>query len=347
MGAISGELPVSELVEAELPELLRVKERVGKRVTALARSSSEKFALGAPSSCFNGVPSDCSKNFGSQIAPMAVQNAMVSTKDKTIFRENESIRPYLRVHGTPNPFRNLMPQQLSPQLDSILKETSRAFYLSLAILPAYSRRPLSLAYLLARAADTIADSEGSPAADRRETLLRYQTLLADSAQSVNLNLTAYQPEHEGEQALLSRVPDLFVELRQSEEHEQRAIVSVVKTLVDGMLWDQELFQENPDRSGLSMEQLETYTYLVAGCVGPFWSEVCAWGDRRLSPLLSDPMVEVAKEFGKGLQWVNILRDIPADQDEGRFYLPELSHPHFSERFLACSQRALEKGLPGR
>ena len=107
-----------------------------------------------------------------------------------------------------------------------------------------------------------------------------------------------------------------------------------------MLWDQELFAGGARRNGLTPEQLETYTYLVAGCVGPFWSEVCAWGDQRLSPLLSEPMTEVAIEFGKGLQWVNILRDIPGDQREGRYYLPALEQPEFRTRFEASSRRAL-------
>src|SRR5206468_3398628 len=40
-----------------------------------------------------------------------------------------------------------------------LRQVSRSFYLSLAILPTALREPIGLAYLLARAADTIADTE--------------------------------------------------------------------------------------------------------------------------------------------------------------------------------------------
>ena len=44
-------------------------------------------------------------------------------------------------------------------LGNLLRQVSRSFYLSLAILPNALREPIGLAYLLARAADTITDTE--------------------------------------------------------------------------------------------------------------------------------------------------------------------------------------------
>src|SRR5436190_24385481 len=44
----------------------------------------------------------------------------------------------------------------------LLRSVSRSFYLSLRILPGSLRDPLSLAYLLARATDTIADTPEPP-----------------------------------------------------------------------------------------------------------------------------------------------------------------------------------------
>src|SRR5438034_5140168 len=55
---------------------------------------------------------------------------------------------------------------------AILKSVSRSFYLSLAVLPSAVRPAIALAYLLARAADTIADTR---LIDRR---LRITHLLA-------------------------------------------------------------------------------------------------------------------------------------------------------------------------
>jgi phytoene/squalene synthetase len=44
-------------------------------------------------------------------------------------------------------------------LGNLLRQVSRSFYLSLTVLPGPLREPIGLAYLLARAADTIADTE--------------------------------------------------------------------------------------------------------------------------------------------------------------------------------------------
>jgi len=49
----------------------------------------------------------------------------------------------------------------------LLRRVSRSFYLSLAILPRALREPLGLAYLLARASDTVADTRLRAAADAR------------------------------------------------------------------------------------------------------------------------------------------------------------------------------------
>jgi len=68
-------------------------------------------------------------------------------------------------------------------------------------------------------------------------------------------------------------------------------------------------------------ELDDYTYRVAGCVGEFWTKICRahlfpnlWLDEK--QFLADGI-----RFGKGLQLVNILRDLPADLKNGRCYLP--------------------------
>jgi farnesyl-diphosphate farnesyltransferase len=68
-------------------------------------------------------------------------------------------------------------------------------------------------------------------------------------------------------------------------------------------------------------ELDDYTYRVAGCVGEFWTRMCR---RHLFPaaLVDEPFLLVnGVRFGKGLQLVNILRDLPVDLRQGRCYLP--------------------------
>ena len=52
----------------------------------------------------------------------------------------------------------------------ILRRTSRSFYLTIRLLPRAVRDDISLAYLLARATDTIADTGTAPLAARTEWL---------------------------------------------------------------------------------------------------------------------------------------------------------------------------------
>ena len=238
--------------------------------------------------------------------------------------------------------------QLSEKtLDEILKGTSRAFYLSLAVLPQGARSPLSLAYLLARAADTIADTAPACGTDHLDLLLSLREAITTKEtwawypQNGDWhNLVTALPESSSEKHLLQATPQLVELLRQRSEPEQEAIRDVVSTLIDGMVWDQRLFgNTQPERvnQGLDDADLERYTYLVAGCVGPFWSRVSALSDSKLQNLLDQDAMAI--EFGKGLQWVNILRDIPADHRHGRYYLPSLQGSNFRQRFFAGSRRA--------
>jgi farnesyl-diphosphate farnesyltransferase len=239
-------------------------------------------------------------------------------------------------------------------LDDVLKSTSRAFYLSLAVLPPEARSPLSLAYLLARAADTVADTPGADpdqvAGERlldqlesfKEAVLEPDSWKAEALAAWN-HLASSLPEDSGERRLLEYSPGLVEMLARRPEAEREAIREVVSTLIDGMIWDQQLFGDSSRarrraQQGLGDEELERYTYLVAGCVGPFWSTVCAMTDPRLHHLLD--YHDLAVEFGRALQWVNILRDVPEDHRLGRFYLPELQNPIFKQRFRSRARRAL-------
>src|SRR5258708_2213735 len=65
-------------------------------------------------------------------------------------------------------------------LDEILSKVSRSFYLSLAILPRAMRSQLSAAYLVARAADTIADTGWVQPSRRIELLHGMRRVLGDA-----------------------------------------------------------------------------------------------------------------------------------------------------------------------
>jgi farnesyl-diphosphate farnesyltransferase len=69
-------------------------------------------------------------------------------------------------------------------------------------------------------------------------------------------------------------------------------------------------------------ELDDYTYRVAGCVGEFWTDTCR---AHLFPEVAldlSALLGNSVRFGKGLQLVNILRDLPVDLRQGRCYLPQ-------------------------
>ena len=107
--------------------------------------------------------------------------------------------------------------------------------------------------------------------------------------------------------------------------DQKAVRTVLNTITGGQELDLRRFAAASAEKIVALEtaaQLDDYTYRVAGCVGEFWTKMCRahlFPKRRLdeAQLLADGI-----RFGKGLQLVNILRDLPADLKKGRCYLPQ-------------------------
>jgi len=68
-------------------------------------------------------------------------------------------------------------------------------------------------------------------------------------------------------------------------------------------------------------ELDDYTFRVAGCVGEFWTRLCRAHLFQEADLDDAWFLANGVRFGKGLQLVNILRDLPSDLRLGRCYLP--------------------------
>src|SRR6478752_5599722 len=95
----------------------------------------------------------------------------------------------------------------------LLKAVSRSFYLSLRILPAPLRDPLSLGYLLARATDTIADTSEPPVELRINALriLAGAIQHEDGAEAVIDLRETFAPVQTdpAERSLIERLPELL------------------------------------------------------------------------------------------------------------------------------------------
>ena len=206
----------------------------------------------------------------------------------------------------------------------LLRDVSRSFYLTLRVLPPEIRPQVSLAYLLARATDTIADTKAVPRAKRIFALQQLQNL----SHVPELGTIAAQQTSTGERRLLERLEDCIVALGQFDEADGRRIQELLEIIVGGQVFDLQRFPGETEKELVALsndEELDRYTYMVAGCVGEFWTKMCVAHLPALCDWNAEEMCALGVRFGKGLQLVNVLRDIPKDLRIGRCYLP-LSQP---------------------
>lgn len=243
-------------------------------------------------------------------------------------------------------------------LKDILRDVSRSFYLTLRAIPAPLRKPIGIAYLLARATDTIADTEAFDAPTRLLKLdhLRDCILSTDPPPFKEEAFSSKQTTA-GESTLLRRVNETLAVFRELSPEDQGMIKAVLETITSGQELDLRRFQGASKTNVMALEweeQLDDYAYRVAGCVGEFWTRICArhlWSNKDVE---IDVLIEDGIRFGKGLQYVNILRDIPADIAQGRCYIPlellnkygltprDLAIPSYEKRFRPVYDRLLAK-----
>jgi farnesyl-diphosphate farnesyltransferase len=210
----------------------------------------------------------------------------------------------------------------------LLESVSRTFYLTLRVLPKEVRGPVSLAYLLARATDTVADAADADAGMRHQLLDRcWHAIETGEGQGLAADMTheiAPSVDHEGERELLERFDECLAWLKTVSEPQRVSVQGVLRPITEGQRLDLERFPGGePVRALKDRAETDRYTYCVAGSVGEFWTILCAaeLGHDCFDEDVSR-MAEWGIALGKGLQLVNILRDLPRDWQRGRCYLPE-------------------------
>jgi len=218
-------------------------------------------------------------------------------------------------------------------LGPLLKGVSRSFYLTLNVLPAGMRDPVGLAYLLARAADTIADTALIPPDARLDLLLSLRACVNEETGGTPNDADIRRIAHEvasqqiqsDEKVLLESLGAALRVLRELNAEDQAAVREIVTTLTEGMEYDLRTFPD--ERSGRvsalrTWDDLDRYTYLVAGCVGEFWTKMTFAHVPRAFDGDTATLLANGVRFGKALQMVNVLRDCAKDLRIGRCYLPE-------------------------
>ena len=210
------------------------------------------------------------------------------------------------------------------ELDSILERTSRSFYLSLKELPKAIRPQISLLYMLARTSDTIADSEGRDV-NLLEILESYNEFAQGSTKEPpEMNSLSELQSNKSEASLLRNIDRIVSKIEEFSETDQAEIRRCLGIIISGQILDLQRFSSE-DGSILALEsdeELDDYAYRVAGSVGEFWTRMSLNHLFRFKEENKETeLFEQGVRFGKALQMINILRDIPADLSLGRCYIP--------------------------
>ncbi|MSU40931.1 MAG: squalene/phytoene synthase family protein [Pedosphaera sp.] len=211
----------------------------------------------------------------------------------------------------------------APELPGpLLAEVSRSFSLTLRVLPKAVRFQIGLAYLLARTSDTIADTTLIPPAQRVESLRQFRAcILGTRTDAMDFAGLAAGQSTPSEKILLQRTPETLALLTALSPDDLKLVREVLDTITRGQELDLERFG-NGDRlvALANAADLDAYTFAVAGCVGEFWTKMTLAHCFTALPCPAS-FVEDGVQFGKGLQLVNVLRDLPRDLRNGRCYLP--------------------------
>jgi farnesyl-diphosphate farnesyltransferase len=199
------------------------------------------------------------------------------------------------------------------------------------------RDPVGLAYLLARAADTIADTSLITPEKRMELLLSLRSQvngLPDSEALARIKVeVASQQKDSDEKVLLESLGPALTVLSQLGDSDRAAVRDIVTTLTKGMEFDLRTFPDESSGYIVALQEfaeLDQYTYMVAGCVGEFWTKMTyAHVPGTFTDRPEVVVLDRGIRFGKALQMTNVLRDCGKDLRIGRCYLPATMLARFS------------------
>jgi phytoene synthase len=169
----------------------------------------------------------------------------------------------------------------------LAKARAGNFYYSFLVLPKPQRLAMCALYAFMRVADDLAD-EAAPTLVRSQGLMQWQEGFTASLSG--------EYRHPIFQALLDTVKTFSIP------------TGYFLTLLEGVRRDLE------PQHFATMQELCNYCYQVASVVGLCCVRIWGGDDHRTTPL--------AESAGYAFQLTNILRDVAADAQAGRVYLPE-------------------------
>ncbi|OGS41033.1 MAG: squalene synthase HpnD [Elusimicrobia bacterium RIFOXYD12_FULL_66_9] len=187
-------------------------------------------------------------------------------------------------------------------------ERKSNFFLGFILLPRAKREALSAVYAYCRLIDDIVDSPDIPQEEARSQL--------DFWRAEVDRLYAGRPTHPISQALAGPIAEFKIPKEPFLE------------MIRGCAMDLE------DTRYETITELESYMRGVASSVGVMCVHIFGWDYTA-----RERMMEFARDFGYAFQLTNIIRDVGADLELGRVYLPlaDLREAGYSEERLLARE----------
>ncbi len=215
----------------------------------------------------------------------------------------------------------------------MLGRVSRTFALNIKVLPAQRlRRPVLLAYLFCRMADTIEDCPSMRADDKGRLLALFARIFVQDPEQGLRNAVAFsealpsgwKKSNDDNEFLCAHCVWTIALFFYMPVKVQQPIATCVREMCEGMARFAQR-QEQHEGQWLTIENeadLDQYCYYVAGIVGNMLCDLFY----IQSPLISDEkyrqMKQLAVSFGLALQVVNIIKDVSEDREREVCFVPQ-------------------------
>lgn len=212
---------------------------------------------------------------------------------------------------------------LHKEATEVLKETSRTFFIPISLLPEGLKEGVGAAYLCMRAIDEIEDDPEMDSKLKIQLLTEISSILKEDHPGEKLSALLMPHAH-----LLPEVTTRFADwITYCPEGIRKEVLGSTSIMAEGMAkWAEKEWVINNE------EDLDDYTYTVAGLVGVMLTDIWKWHDGTMA----DKNLGIA--FGRGLQAVNILRNYKEDETRGVSFFPEGWN---LEKMFAYAQRNLQ------
>ena len=199
----------------------------------------------------------------------------------------------------------------------LLRVASRTFAIGIERLPGVLCEATTVAYLLLRVSDYLEDNEEMQNDEKIVLLNLWVNVLREEASLADLTSAFTITDTSNPDAIVAQhTKDILLHLRSLPVQVQEIIVLHVIHSTQGMArWT----KQGPKVD--NENDLDDYMFEVAGRVGYLVTQLFAWYSVNIRRKEKEIM-PLAREFGLGLQTVNVIRGLREDFERGWIYVPK-------------------------